>query len=127
MVQISGALNGLKEYFIRAIRQALIFTRKKRIGDHLYVLKSKSEKLNFLRAELISMKQSYDKWDMYEYERISVYIELEIEKWSLMEDIKESNSGFQSCQELFDFIIELVENKLKHNINYEEGYCFGPN
>lgn len=121
-LQISGALNALKKYFIHSAREGLVFTRKKIITDKLYKLSTKNKKLNYLNEILISLKQSKNTWDSLQFEKITEFLELEIQKWNLMNDDVSEEISFSSCNSLQTFIIDLIETKLKHNIKYDEGY-----
>lgn len=121
-LQISGALNALKKYFIHSAREGLILTRKKIISDNLYKINSKNKKLNYLNAALISMRQSKNTWDLYQYDQVTDYLELEIQKWNLMSNNETEEIQFNSCRNLQEFIINLLKNKLNHNIRYDEGY-----
>jgi hypothetical protein len=121
-IQISGALNAYKKYLIHTAREGLVFTHKKIIYDKLYMLNSKPEKLNYLNSSLITMRQSKNSWDPYQYDQISNYLELEIHRWELMSDSRSNEIEFNSCKDLQEFVTNLLKDKLNHNIKYDEGF-----
>lgn len=108
-------------YLIEVARQGLTFTKKKIIIDNLANLKGKNAKINYLNSTLLSIRQNQNLWDKFQYDNISKFIELELNKWEKFIDEKE-NLNFSSANELHKFIVKLINEKLFHNIRYLEGY-----
>lgn len=108
-------------YLIDIARQGLNFTRKKIIIDNLKNLKGKNSKINYLNSTLLTIKQNQNLWDKFQYDTISKFIELELNKWEKFIDKKES-LNFSSSNELHKFIVKLINERLVHNIRYLEGY-----
>jgi hypothetical protein len=116
----SGYLKGNLRYLIEVAREGLIFTKRKIITDNLNQFNSNNEKLNYLNKTLISIKQNKSLWDQIQFSEIVEFIELEKGKWQNINT--ENTNAFSSSQELFNFIIGLIESKLNHNIRYSDGY-----
>jgi len=121
-IETSGQISALKKYFIQTVREALVFTRKKILTDELLNIPSRNEKLNFLNSNLISIKQSQNVWDDYQFTQIIEFIELELQKVSLMVDDSNSKKYFEDCDELNNYLIEIIESNLIHNIKFDEGF-----
>jgi hypothetical protein len=109
-------------YLINVARQGLIFTKKKMILNYIAKLNTKGERLNYLNSTLIRIKQDERLWDKIQYESITNFLELELNKWQNYIEIEDKSEGFSSSQELFDFIVNIIRDKLEHNIRYLEGY-----
>lgn len=114
-------LKGQLLYIIDVARQGLTFTRRKIIIDNLENLKGKNTKINYLNSTLLSIRQNKLLWDKTEYDAISKFIELELNKWEKFIDEKE-RLNFSSSDELHKFIVKLINEKLIHNVRYLEGY-----
>lgn len=119
---IFGILDATKDFIIYLIQGSLIDTKKIVIKENLLNCNSKIKKLNFLNFELLSIKQNLDSRDKYQSEKLIEYLELEIEKWKLFKEEKTNEIEFKSCNDLYEFVLKIINTRLKHNITYEEGY-----
>jgi hypothetical protein len=117
-----GKLKGNLLYLIDVARDLLILTRKKIIRDRIAQLNSKDEKLNYLNSTLIEIKQNKGFWDKAQYNLLINFIELELNKWDKYIEIKDTENRFSSPQELHKFVVNLIRDKLEHDIRVQEGY-----
>lgn len=120
-IQYSAKMEANLRYLVYVARQGLLFTHQKKIQDKLSQLNEKHLKLNYLHKKIINLKQNEKLWDSELFNSINKYLELETSKWEqfLKEDKKNT---FQTQEQLYEFIITLIQDKLEHNIQYLEGY-----
>ena len=114
-------LRGQLLYLIDVCREGLIFTKKKIILDNVNKLNGKNEKINYLNTTLLSIKQNENLWDKVQFKSITDFLELEVKKWELFKD-DQSEPEFKSTYELHNYVVNLIKEKLIHNIRYQEGY-----
>ncbi|MGR3317053.1 MAG: hypothetical protein ACUZ8O_01035 [Candidatus Anammoxibacter sp.] len=118
----SAIIEANLRYLIDISRTGLLFTRQKNIQDHLASLDSKDARLNYLHNTLFSLKQNKKLWDKILYDSMLEFLELEIGKWEKYSEDKDHKQTFESAQQLHDFIIKLLHDRLQHNIQYLDGY-----
>ena len=120
---VSSDLKVPLSFIIDIARRGIIFTRKKIIADELSKIPTKQDKINYINSKIVHLKQNEILWDEKEYNEIIKHLELEKERW---ENHIEINSNelpiFNTCGDLHNFIINLINDTLCHNIKYEEGY-----
>lgn len=121
-LKISGAINGLINYLVDTIRLGVMLTKKKIILDKVDSINSKREKLNYLRTLKINIKQYKETTDKDEYERLNEFISLEIEKWEVFEEAETDSLFFKCGNDLFDFINKIINERLLHNVKFDDGY-----
>ncbi|VXD19577.1 hypothetical protein [Marinoscillum sp. 108] len=118
----SAKMDANLKYLIEISRQGLLFTHQKNIQEHLKELPDKEAKLNYLNNTLFSLKQNVKLWDKKLYETLTAFLDVEVQKWEKFTESKESQVEFKSADQLHDFIVKLIKERLSHNIRYLEGY-----
>lgn len=120
-IRVAGALTGQLVYILSVSRDIITRIKKERIKEKITLEKTKPDRINYLSGELIYYKQNKDSIDEFQYEKITEFLELELQKWnSFIGDGEELY--FHSNEDLLQYINEVIENKLVHNIRFQEGY-----
>lgn len=117
----SAKMEANLRYMVDVARQGLLFTHQKIIQDQLNELEGKNSKLNYLHNTIISLKQNEKLWDNNLFNSLNEYLKLEISKWEQFQEEVEKKA-FQTQEQLYEFVITIIQDRLAHNIQYLEGY-----
>ena len=122
-IRVAGALTGQLVYIISVIRTVVTRIKKDAIKEKVNLGKTKQERINYLSGELIYYQQNKMDIDEFQYQKITEFLELELQKWkNFIEDDEELY--FHSNDDLLQYLNEVIENELMYNIKFQEGYRY---
>lgn len=109
-------------YLVYASREGLIKVKQKQIIDHIAQLNHKEERLEYLDSLLNVMKKNKNEYDEVQYTTLVKFINCELTKWKRVLANSKDIEGFNSIEELHDFLVAMVRDQLEYHIHFSKGF-----
>jgi len=109
-------------YLVYASREGLIRLKQKQIIDHIAQLDHKEERLEYLDSLVHQMKKNENEYDEVQYTSLIKFIDCELTKWKRVVENSMDIKGFNSTEELHDFLVALVRDQLEYQIHFTKGF-----
>lgn len=117
-----GELKAQLLYLVYTSREGLIRLKKKMVLSRIAELDDKDERLDYLDSLITQMKKNNNHYDEVQYTSLIKFIDCELTKWQQVVENSNDCKSFSSNQELHDFMVEMVRNKLEPSIRKENGF-----
>ena len=117
-----GELKAQLLYLVYTSREGLIRLKKKVVLSRIAELDNKEERLEYLDSLVDSMRKTDNFYDEVQYTSLIKFIDCELTKWQRVVENSKDFKSFSSSQELHDFMVELIRNKLEPKIRKEKGF-----
>jgi len=109
-------------YLVYTSREGIIRLKQKQIIDHIAQLNQKEERLEYLDLLVKQMKKSRNQYDEVQYTSLIKFIDCELTKWKRVVEDSMDIKGFDSTEELHDYLVAMIRNQLEYQIRFSDGY-----
>ncbi len=117
-----GELKAQLLYLVYTSREGLIRLKKKMVLGRIAELDDKDERLEYLDSLITQMKKNDNHYDEVQYTSLIKFIDCELTKWTRVVENANDFKSFSSNQELHDFMVDMIRNKLEPSIRKEMGF-----
>lgn len=117
-----GELKAQLLYLVYTSREGLIRLKKKMVLSRIADLDDKDDRLDYLDSLITQMKKNNNHYDEVQYTSLIKFIDCELTKWQQVVENSSNFKSFSSNQELHDFMVEMLRNKLEPSIRKEGGF-----
>lgn len=109
-------------YLVYTSREGLIRLKQKQIMDHVAQLNQKEERLEYLDSLVHKMKTNVNQYDEVQFTTLVKFIDCELTKWKRVVENSLDIKGFNSTEELHDFLVAMVRDQLEYQIRFTKGF-----